>query len=149
MQFPNHARHASPMIAAESLRLIDLCASIRAENVRARRRAAVAREQLRETLMRYELPRMAAIRGGSGPAVNGESDRRRSLVRTVAAHWPVQLRVGPSAGASCMVCCGAIATGTLQYDIDAGPGRIIVDEHCYMSFLRDVVEGTPAESVDG
>jgi len=43
----------------------------------------------------------------------------------------------------------AVAFVTLQYDIDAGPGRIIVDEHCYMSFLRDVVEGTPAESVDG
>jgi hypothetical protein len=89
---------------------------------------------------------MVAIRGGSdlnGDPVNGDGHRQRLLVRTVAAHWPVQLRVGPSSGATCMLCRGAIRTGTLQYDIDAGPGRITVDDDCYMSFLRDIVEGKP------
>jgi len=108
--------------------------------------AAVTLQQLRETLMRYESRRMVAIRGGSdlhGDPVSGDGHRQRLLIRTVAAHWPVQFRVGPSAGATCMLCCGAIQAGTLQYDIDAGPGRIIVDDDCYMSFLRDVVEGTP------
>ena len=89
---------------------------------------------------------MVVIRGGSdlhGDPVNGAGNRQPLLVRTVAAHWPVQLRVGPSAGATCMLCCGPIPAFTLQYDIDAGPGRIIAADDCYMSFLREVIEGTP------
>jgi len=101
--------------------------------------------------MRHERRRMPPIRGGSdliGQAVTGDGDRRRLLVRAIAAHCPVQLRVGPSAGATCMLCRAAIPTGTLQYDIDAGCGTIIVDDNCYMSFLQDVVEATPATVTD-
>ena len=144
MPFVDQARHASPVIRAESIRLRDRCASTCRSSARARVGAAVTLQQLRETLMRSESRRMVPIRGGSdlnGQPVNGDGHRQRLLVRTVAAHWPVTLHVGPSAGATCMLCCGAIPAGTLQYDIDAGGGRIIVDDDCYMSFLRDVVEG--------
>jgi len=146
MKFVDQARHASPMIRAESRRLRDRSAGTRGSSARATVRAAATRQRFRETLMRYVSHRMVAIRGGSdlrGDPVTGAGHRQRLLVRTVAAHWPVQFRVGPSAGATCMLCCGAIPAGTPQYDIDAGPGRIIADDGCYMSFLRDVIEGTP------
>jgi len=89
------------------------------------------------------------VRRGSGPgslaagAVWTDEDHRRLVIRVIAAYRPVQLRAGTSAGASCMLCRGAIAAGTLQYDIEAGPSTVIVDDSCYMSFLRDVVETPP------
>jgi hypothetical protein len=152
MHFVDEALRPSRLITAESRQLRDRCASTRRDSVRARSRAAATHEQLRETLMRHGLRRMPAIRGSSdldGQSVNGDGDRRRLLVRAIAAHCPVQLRVGPSGGATCMLCRAAIPTGTLQYDIDAGCGMIIVDDNCYMSFLQDVVEATPAAATDG
>jgi len=66
-------------------------------------------------------------------------DRRRALIRTIAAHSPCAHSAGPSAGASCMLCQGTIPAGAPQIEIDAGR-TIIVDEACYTSFLKDIVE---------
>jgi hypothetical protein len=76
--------------------------------------------------------------------LRGEEDHRRALIRTIAAHFPVDLHIGPSSGATCMCCRGAIATGDLQYDINIEQSTITVDDGCYMSSLRSIVEETPA-----
>jgi len=89
----------------------------------------------------YPLCRVHAIRGSSEvSAEGGDEERRRRLIRVIAAHCPVQLHVGPSAGASCMFCGHAIAAGALQYDIATGRSTIIVDDDCYQSSLRAIVE---------
>jgi len=46
-----------------------------------------------------------------------------------------------------MCCRGAIATGDLQYDINIEQSTITVDDGCYMSSLRSIVEETPATGV--
>ena len=79
---------------------------------------------------------------GGGSDVDGEADRRRALVRIVAAKSPGMPTVGPSAGASCELCLGRITPGTLQYAINIGR-TIIVDQNCYSSYLRNIVELRP------
>jgi hypothetical protein len=85
---------------------------------------------------------------GGGSDVDGEADRRRALVRIVAAKSPGMPTVGPSAGASCELCLGRIAPGTLQYEINIGR-TIIVDHNCYSSYLRNIVELHPERSEPG
>ena len=91
-----------------------------------------------------------AIRSGGETSGNGradvwnEEDHRRVVIRTIAALCPVQLHVGPSAGATCIWCGNTIALGALQYDVYAGRSTIVVDDDCYMSVMRGLVEGRPA-----
>jgi hypothetical protein len=82
---------------------------------------------------------------GRGSDVDGEADRRRALVSTVAAKSPGMPTVGPSAGASCELCLRRIAPGTLQYEINIGR-TMIVDQNCYSSHLRNIVELRPGST---
>jgi len=72
-------------------------------------------------------------------------DRRlmHASIQMIESYCPVRLHIGPSAGATCLLCGRAISAGALQYDIGVGRSTIIVDENCYMSSLRESVEATP------
>jgi hypothetical protein len=67
-------------------------------------------------------------------------DRRQLLIRTIAAQASVQVSVRESAGASCALCLGLIAPGGRQYEIDVGQSTVIVDENCYDSSVRHIVD---------
>jgi len=67
-------------------------------------------------------------------------DRRQLLIRTIAAQASVPVSVRESAGASCALCLGLIAPGRRQYEIDVGQSTVIVDENCYDSSLRHIVD---------
>ena len=67
----------------------------------------------------------------------------RASIEMIESHCPVRLHIGPSAGATCLLCAGSIPAGASQYDIGVGRSIIIVDESCYMLSLRECVEATP------
>jgi hypothetical protein len=71
------------------------------------------------------------------------ADRRRLLIRAIAAQPPVHVTVRRSTGASCALCLDDIAPGTRQYEIDIGRSTVIVDERCYDSSLRDIIGVDP------
>ena len=71
-------------------------------------------------------------------------DRRRLLIRAIAAQAAsVQVSVRQSAGATCALCGELIAPGTREYSIAVGRLTVIVDERCYSSSLRGIIEGEP------
>lgn len=78
--------------------------------------------------------------------IKPDADRRRALIRLVAAKSPGMPTVGPSAGDSCELCGGPIAPGTLQYEVNIGR-TVIVGEDCYHLHLRSIIE-LPRESHD-
>jgi hypothetical protein len=77
--------------------------------------------------------------GGSGAT----EDRRRMLIRVIAAQVSVQVTVRESTGVKCVLCLTAIAIGSRQYEIPVGQSPVIVDENCYNASLRDIVEASP------
>jgi len=70
----------------------------------------------------------------------------RASIEMIESYCPVRLHIGPSAGATCLLCESAIHAGALQYNIGVGRSTIIVDENCYMSSLRECVEATPVSA---
>jgi hypothetical protein len=65
---------------------------------------------------------------------------RHGLLRAIAAHSPMPLRVRPSAGSSCTFCREPIDSGSLEYEIKVGRSTIVADDDCYHSFLQEIVE---------
>ena len=82
----------------------------------------------------------------NGHVVNDDGQRRRLLIRTVAAHAPLQPIIGPSVGATCTFCREAIAVGALEYEMTIGAFTVVVGEKCYKSFLQQIVEASPVSS---
>jgi len=136
MQDMGERLDASALLANESRRLRDRSATLRTYSARLQASAAFTRDQLRATILRYGLCGAPPIRGGSDADAD---DRRRALIRTIAARSPCAHSSGRSSGARCMLCEGTIPEGAQQVEIDAGR-TIIVDETCYTSFLKDIVE---------
>lgn len=75
-------------------------------------------------------------------------DRRRLLIRAIAAQASVQVSVRQSRGADCALCGEVIAPGTRQYEIDVGGSTVIIDEKCYKSSLQNLIEAEPATGDD-
>ena len=73
-------------------------------------------------------------------------DRRRLLIRAIAAQASqasLHVSVRESPGATCALCGEVIAPGTREYSIAVGRLTVIVDEKCYRSSLRGIIEGEP------
>lgn len=136
-----HLRALSATLHGDSVRARSRAEVVHGDSVRACSRTDVVRERLRQTLLRYGLRRMHPLRGAS--EVNGDGDRRRLLIRSIAAHALMKPAAGPSAGATCTLCREEIAVGRLQYEMTVGEMTVIADERCYTSSLRDIVEAGP------
>jgi len=63
----------------------------------------------------------------------------RSLLRVIAALFPVPIHRRRSAGSTCTFCRGPITTGAFQYEIKIGECIVVADARCYQSFLQEIV----------
>jgi len=63
----------------------------------------------------------------------------RSLLRVIAALFPVPVRRRQSAGSACTFCRRTIIIGALQYEIRIGDCTVVADAPCYKSFLEEIV----------
>ena len=59
----------------------------------------------------------------------------------------MNVAVRASAGATCLLCLAAIATGARQYEIELGQSVMIVDEACYTASLQDIVDAPPDAAI--
>ncbi len=75
------------------------------------------------------------------------ADRRRLLIRALAAQAHINVAVRASAGATCLLCLTAIAPGARQYEIELGQSVMIVDERCYKASLQDIVDAPPDAAI--
>ncbi len=75
------------------------------------------------------------------------ADRRRLLIRALAAQAHINVAIRASAGATCLLCLTAIAPGARQYEIELGQSVMIVDERCYKASLQDIVDAPPEAAI--
>ena len=75
------------------------------------------------------------------------ADRRRLLIRALAAQAHINVAIRASAGATCLLCLTAIAPGVRQYEIELGQLVMIVDEACYTASLQDIVDAPPDAAI--
>ena len=75
------------------------------------------------------------------------ADRRRILIRAIAAQAHVDVALRASIGARCLLCLAVIAPGARQYELEVGQSTVIVDENCYKTSLQDIVEARPDAAI--
>jgi hypothetical protein len=62
-----------------------------------------------------------------------------TLLRVIAALYPVPARRRRSAGSACTFCRATIIIGARQYEIKIGDCTVVADARCYKSFLEEIV----------